>query len=88
MTAHFTEDQRSLARRLRANGASLRDICKQISCSSPSHVQVVLKGPIRLGRDNPWVPRPGRLTMDDREAISFGLRSGHSLSSIARELGR
>jgi IS30 family transposase len=88
MTAHFTEDQRSLARRLRANGASLRDICKQISCSSPTHVQVILKGQIRQGRDNPWLPRSGRLTMDDREAISFGLRSGDSMSSIARQIDR
>ncbi|MHB2028564.1 MAG: hypothetical protein ACYCPT_07075 [Acidimicrobiales bacterium] len=60
MTAHFTEDQRSLApRRLRANGASLRDICKQISCGRPSHIQVVLKGQSRVGRSNPWVPRSG-----------------------------
>src|ERR1035441_7199126 len=88
MAAHFTEDQRSLARRLRAHGASLRDICKQISCSSPSHVQVVLKGQIRLGRTNPWTPRPGRLTMDDRQAISFGLGSGASMSSITRQIGR
>jgi IS30 family transposase len=88
MTAHFTEDQRSLARRLRANGVSLRDICKQISCSSPSHVQVVLKGQVRLGRSNPWTPRPGRLTMDNREVISFSLRSGDSMSSIARQIGR
>lgn len=49
MTAHFTEDRRSPARRLRANGVSLRDIRKQISCSGPSGVQVVLKGQIRLG---------------------------------------
>jgi hypothetical protein len=71
MTAHFTEDQRSLARRLRANGASLRDICTQISCASPTHIQFILKGQIRQGRENPWQPRSGRLTMDDREVISF-----------------
>ncbi len=88
MTAHFTEDQRGLARRLRANGASLREICKQISSVSASHVQVILKGQSRVPPNNPWTPRSGRLTMDDREAISFGLRSGHSMSSIAREIGR
>jgi len=88
MTAHFTEDQRGLARRLRANGASLREICKQISSVSASHVQVILKGQSRVPPNDPWTPRSGRLTMDDREAISFGLRSGHSMSSIAREIGR
>lgn len=36
--------------------------------------------------DNPRMPRPARLTMDYREVIFFGLRSGDSMNSIARQI--
>ena len=89
MAAHFTREQRSLAHRLRAKGGSLRDIAKQICCSSPSHLRVVLSGEqLREGREDPWTPRPGRLTLDEREEIALGLRMEISLSAIARGLGR
>jgi IS30 family transposase len=35
-----------------------------------------------------WAPRPGRLTIEDREQILVGLRAGASMSAIARGLGR
>ena len=89
MAAHFTKEQRALAHRLRAKGGTLREIAKQISCSGPSHLHVVLSGKqLRDGSDDHWVPRPGRLTLDEREAIALGLKTGMSMSAIARGLGR
>jgi IS30 family transposase len=35
-----------------------------------------------------WDPGPGRLTLDEREEIGFGLVVGTSLAGIARRLGR
>src|SRR5665213_3864013 len=89
MAAHFTKEQRSLAHRLRAKGDSLRDIAQQISCSSPSHVQVVLSGEqLRGGRGAQGSSRPGRLTLEEREEIALGLRMEMPMSAIARGLGR
>jgi IS30 family transposase len=89
MAAHFTKEQRSLAHRLRVKGGTLQDIAKQISCLSPSHVRVILSGEqLRDGREDPWVPRSGRLTLDEREEIALGLRMEMSMSAIARGLGR
>ena len=88
MGAHLTRQQRQLAHRLRQKGESLRSIAKHVSVSGPSHVRVVLAGQKREGRDAPWTPRPGHLTLEEREEIALGLRMHESMSSIARRLGR
>ena len=88
MAAHFTGEQRALAHRLRERGDSLREIAKQIGSSSPGHVTVVLAGQKREGRNDLWLPRDGRLTLDEREEIALGLKAGESMRSIARRLDR
>lgn len=88
MGVHLTKQQRQLIHRLRKKGESLRSIAKHVSLSSPSHVQVVLAGQKREGRDDQWVPRAGRLTLEERKEIALGLRTHESMSSIARRLGR
>jgi hypothetical protein len=53
------------------------DICFPVRCR---------RSPI--GGADPWTPRAGRLSIDERERILKGLAQGGSLSSIARSLGR
>jgi transposase, IS30 family len=35
-----------------------------------------------------WEPRPGCLRITDREEVLVGIRSGETLSAIARRIGR
>jgi IS30 family transposase len=45
-------------------------------------------GHFTSGVPDPWKPRPGRLTITDRETLLLGLASGLPLAAIARSLGR
>jgi IS30 family transposase len=49
LTAHLNIEQRTLARRLRAQKMSLRDIAKQIGCGHAG-VDVMLRGQSREAR--------------------------------------
>ena len=88
MTAHLTKEQRALAHRLRREGHSLRSIARDIGLRSPGGVTLVLSGQRREGREDVWRPREGRLSLEEREEISLGLRAGESMRSIACRLGR
>ena len=87
MTAHLNIEQRALARRLRAQKMSLRDIAKQVGCGHAG-IDVMLRGQSREARPIEWVPRRGSLSIEEREEILRGLSRDDSLSSIARQLGR
>ena len=87
MTAHLTVFQRDLARRLRSQGKSLRDIAKEIGCYH-SGVDVMLRGQPRPVKADVWTPRNGALCANEREDISHGISRGDSMSQIARSLGR
>ena len=87
MTAHLNIEQRALARRLRSEKMSLRDIAKQIGCSSAG-IDVMLSGQVREARRVEWIPRLGALTIEEREEILRGLSRGDSLSEVGRQLGR
>lgn len=87
MTAHLTAFQRDLARRLRSQGKSLREIAGEIGCSH-SGIDVMLRGQSRDAKPDTWVPRRGALTADEREEISRGLSRGFTMSQIARYLDR
>ena len=84
MTAHLTVFQRDLARRLRAEGMSLRDVAREVGCSH-SGIDVVLRGgQAREARAEAWTPRDGSLQAAEREEILLGLQRNESTSAIAR----
>jgi IS30 family transposase len=84
----LTQEQKQSALRLRSEGLSLSAIARQIGCSYPM-VHVMVRGGLHLtGPPEDWTPRPGQLSILDREQILLGLARGDSLSAIARSLGR
>lgn len=66
---------------------SLRAIAKQVGCGHAG-IDVMLRGQARQARPVTWVPRPGALSIAEREEILCGLSRGDSLSAIARQLHR
>jgi transposase, IS30 family len=88
MPGILTHEQKQLAFRLRARGWRLVDIGREIGCTAPMVGLMVRDGRFRTGVPDEWVPRPGCLSIAEREAILVAIRAGESLSSIARRLGR
>jgi IS30 family transposase len=66
----------------------LIDIAKEVGCTAPMVGLMVRDGKHLDADPLGWVPRPGCLTIDDREQILIGISRGDSLSSIAGRLGR
>ena len=85
---HLSAEQKQLAFRLRAKGWRLLDIAKEIGCTAPMVGIMVRDGKHVDGAPFGWEPRPGSLTINDRELILVGIGQGDSLSGIARDLGR
>jgi transposase, IS30 family len=88
MRPHLTVEQRQLALRLKAKGLSLREIGPQVGCSHQGVALVVRHASQRPVRRDGWVPRPGRLTLADREEITLALHAGESFTVIAARLGK
>jgi IS30 family transposase len=85
---YLTQQQKQMAFRLRDQGMSLVDIARQIGCSAPMVGLMVRNGLFANGVPDDWTPRPGRLSILDREQILLGLARGESMSAIARSMGR
>ena len=83
MGPHLTVQQRQLARRLSANGLSLREVARQVGCSHELVRSIVQRDSKRPVRSDPWQPGLGRLTLGDREEISLGLRAGESFTAAS-----
>jgi transposase, IS30 family len=83
----LTNQQRQLAHRLRAKGMTLLEIARSVGCT-PTNVLFVTRREERPGRPDTWSPRPGRLSVEEREEILLGLARGESMRLIARGLGR
>jgi hypothetical protein len=88
MSARLTQRQKETAHRLRAEGVFLQDIAHQLDCDQSGVSLIVRSRRSPVGGPDPWTPRSGRLSVDEREQILTGLAQAQSLSSIARSLGR
>jgi IS30 family transposase len=85
---HLSAEQKQLAFRLRAQGWRLVDIAREIGCTAPMVGIMVRDGKHVQGASFGWEPKPGCLTIGDREQILLGIGRGESLSAIARSLDR
>ena len=85
---HLSAEQKQLALRLRAQGWRLVDIAREIGCTAPMIGIMVRQGRHLQGASFGWEPRPGSLTIREREQILLGIGRGVALSAIARSLGR
>lgn len=84
----LTTEQRDRVRRLRREGLRLWQIAEEVGCGRAT-VCRVLGGPGQIEtRRVIWAPGPGRLSLEEREEISRGLRAGEPLRQIAHRLGR
>jgi len=85
---HLSAEQKQLAFRLRSKGWKLVDIAGEIGCTAPMVGLMVREGKHRKAEPFGWEPRPGCLTVREREQILLGIGRDESLSAIARRLGR
>lgn len=85
---HLSAEQKQLAFRLRAQGWRLVDIAREIGCTAPMVGIMVRDGRHLQGASFGWEPKPGCLTISDREQILLGIGRGESLRAIARTLDR
>jgi transposase, IS30 family len=88
MSGFLTHEQKQLAFRLRARGWRLADIAREIGCTAPMVGVMVRQGRCTTGVPDGWEPRPGCLSIGEREEILVGVRAGESLTAIAQRLGR
>jgi transposase, IS30 family len=83
----LTAEQRLMIRRLSAEGLSLRQVARQVSCSHEG-VSFVLRGHRSPWTRSAWEPAQGRLSVAEREEVSLGVHRGETFSAIASRLGR
>ena len=88
MGFHLTVDQRRRVRQLRTEGMTVADVAREIGCSLRTVKRVVATQGKREERQTRWSPSQWRLSLQEREEISRGLRRGDSFTVIARQLSR
>ena len=76
-----------MARRLTAEGLSLRQVARQVSCSHQA-VKLVVEGNGDRWARPAWAPATGRLTLAERAELSLGVHRGETFSAIASRVGR
>ena len=85
---HLTVGQRQRVRMLRGEGLTLVEVARRVGCSLSTVERVTAGMGKREDRRTRWQPGPCRLSLEEREEISLGLRRGESFTVIAGQLGR
>jgi len=88
MAGILTHEQKQLAFRLRGREWRFVDIAREIGCTAQMVGIMVNHGRFLSGVADSWEPRPGCLSITQREEILVGIRAGETLSGIARRIGR
>ncbi|HSH60288.1 MAG TPA: IS30 family transposase [Acidimicrobiales bacterium] len=88
MGAHLTVEQRRRVRQLRSDGMRVAEVAREAGCSLRTVKRVVAGQGTREERATRWSPGQHRLSLQEREEISIGLRREDSFSAIGRQLGR
>src|SRR5438552_3660454 len=88
MGAHLTVEQCQRVRRLRSNGMTVAQVAREVGCSLRTVKRVTATRGRREERATRWCPGPSRLSVQEREEISLGLRRGDSFAAIGRALSR
>ena len=85
----LAEEQKQMARRMRAKGVPYKVIVRAVGSTIPGLCGII-KGHTGLTIRQPfgWTPAPGHLSLEEREEILIGLSHGESMSAIARRLER
>lgn len=84
--APLTLEQRQMVFRLRGKGFSWEEIARAAGCSVSG--AWTCDRTARQARPATWTPRPGRLTIADREEIVIGLAKGETFTAIAARIGK
>ncbi len=83
----LTAEQRRMVRRLSAEGLSLRQVARQVSCSHEG-MSLVLRGHRSPYTRSAWQPAEGRLGVAEREEISLAVHREETFGAIASRRGR
>ena len=78
---HLSAEQKRTAFRLKRRGWRLVDIAREIGCTAPMVGLMVRTGRHLDAEPFGWEPRPGCLTIDDREQILISIHDGKSLGT-------
>jgi IS30 family transposase len=84
----LTVEQRQRVRALRADGLTVVEVARRVGCSLRTAERVLAGKSKWEDRRTRWLPGPCRLSLEEREEISLGLRRGESFTVIAGQLGR
>ena len=84
----LTQEQQQMVRRLRGEGMTWQKAARAVGCSFTSAWFIGEGRGGRHARPASWTPRPGSLTIADREEITIGLVKGESFTAIARRINK
>jgi IS30 family transposase len=84
----LTQEQQQMVRRLRGEGMTWQKAARAVGCSFTSAWFIGAGRPGTRSRPASWTPRPGSLTIADREESTIGLIKGESFTAIAQRINK